>query len=49
MWGNSVWGKCTPPTVQTHANMQPQDFFGGELLLTTCKPLFHLPPHVLRH
>ena len=30
MRGNSVWGKCTLPTLQTHANMRPQDFFCGD-------------------
>ena len=28
--GNFVWGKCTPPTLHAHANMQPQDFSRGD-------------------
>ena len=24
-----MWGKCTP-TLQTHASMQPHDFFRGD-------------------
>ena len=48
MWGNSVRGNCTPPTLQTNANIQPQDGLGG-ILLTTCTPLFQLPPLILGH
>ena len=25
-----MWEKCTPPTLQTRAYMQPQDIFGGD-------------------
>ena len=46
MWGNFLWQKCTHPTLQTHANMRPP--MGDNANLTTCIPLFELPPLILR-
>ena len=51
--GNSVGGGCRPQTMQTHANMQPQDFFLGGYCLPPVHPCFDYPtapaPYIFTH